>query len=206
LKPILSDFPFQIIGIDTVEFERDNFGYRYAIIVVDYYSKFSIAVKLKKMDGKTIRRKLMDRVFSTYGIHTLKEIFKKLEFERKQEWTSVLQEALGAYNYSQHTSINCSPYFELFQRIPKIENSKDLVKEELIKSKKDQKLQLDKASTPADYRIGEIVYMKNPYKKKKFDRDFVGPYKIISMDPKENYTLNTPNPTKVNSRLIKRTP
>jgi len=67
-----------------------------------------------------------------------------------------------------------------------------LIKEHSGTKKKGQRIDYDNRTDITNYVVGEEVYFKNRQKKKKFDPDYVGPYKIIRADGNNNFTLNTP--------------
>lgn len=59
---IASDYPFHLVAMDLVSFERSSSGFNTILVVVDHFSKFAAAVPLKDKKAQTVCNAILNRV------------------------------------------------------------------------------------------------------------------------------------------------
>ncbi|EYC35032.1 hypothetical protein Y032_1180g3735 [Ancylostoma ceylanicum] len=61
LKPITTSRPFELIGVDLVELGLSEQGNRYALVVIDHFTKFLGAYPIPDKTAKTVARTIFER-------------------------------------------------------------------------------------------------------------------------------------------------
>ena len=68
LKPIVTKFPFQKLGIDVAgPLPTSIDGFRYVLCVIDYFSKFCVLIPLKEINTEAITYEFFSRWISIFG-------------------------------------------------------------------------------------------------------------------------------------------
>jgi len=68
LQPCVMSFPFQRIAIDiTGPLPVTDFGYKYLLGVIDYFSKYSMLIPLRQTDSQSICEALFSKWISVFG-------------------------------------------------------------------------------------------------------------------------------------------
>lgn len=143
---------------------------------------------------------------------TIKQTLRTLIQENKADWDLYLKQAICAYNFSNHTSTGFSPYKIVFGRDPvsvmdsltgsvsnlscekncaqdyvtrlknKTKQIHDMVNKKLVESRLKQKLYYDRNTKVFNYKVGELVLVRNMTPKIGMPRSFLakylGPYRI----------------------------
>lgn len=60
--------PWQLISTDLMDFPRSVNGYKYLLVVTDYFSKFSCLFPLRKATSSTVAQVIEEQVFLLYGV------------------------------------------------------------------------------------------------------------------------------------------
>ena len=68
--PIPVGGPFNRIGVDVVQFPRSKNGNRYAVVFVDYLTKWSEVFPVPDQTAATIARLLVEHIISRHGVPT----------------------------------------------------------------------------------------------------------------------------------------
>lgn len=84
--------------------------------------------------------------------------------------------------------------FELFEKIHEIQEA---ARTNLIKAKQRSKIYYDKRMNPVTFNINDNVFLINKKKKDKFDKEYLGPYKIIETLDNENVKIRIGKTTRV---------
>ena len=70
LKPIITRFPFQKLGIDVAgPLPTSIDGFRYVLCIMDYFSKFCVLIPLKEINAEAIRYEFFQDGFQFLAVH-----------------------------------------------------------------------------------------------------------------------------------------
>ena len=67
LQPILTTSPFQLIGIDYVDFERSSGGYEYILVVVDHFTTYTQVYPIKNEGGTMAADNILTDFIPRFG-------------------------------------------------------------------------------------------------------------------------------------------
>ena len=257
LTPIPVAGPFDRVGVDVVQLPKSQNGNKYAIVFVDYLTKWPEVFATKDQTALTIAQLLvehvivrhgvpaellsdrgaaflsglMQEVYSLMGIHkanttayhpqtdglverfnrTLIDMLAKTVEPGGRDWDTRLPYVLFAYRASLQQSTAESPFFLLYGRDPrlpteaalsppqerypidvddyksevvtKMSDAWELACKNICKAQSQQKKQHDRSSRPADFKVGDRVFVYMPAAKStkahKFARPFYGPYRVV---------------------------
>lgn len=131
----------------------------------------------------------------------------------EERWDDLIERARFSYNTSAHEGTGYTPHELIFghtARIPsgftreeesetyhshllnlfeKISDLQVAAKSNLIKAKERSKGYYDKRMNPVTFRVDDNVFLINNKKRHKFDREYLGPYKIIEVLNNENVKI-----------------
>jgi hypothetical protein len=68
LVPIPVDGPFDRIGVDVIQFPRSKRGNKYAVVFVDYLTKWVEAFATRDQSALTIAKLLVGEVITRHGV------------------------------------------------------------------------------------------------------------------------------------------
>lgn len=145
---------------------------------------------------------------------TLEEYLKSFVNSNQDNWATYVFSAMLAYNTNVHTTTNFTPYELLFGHKPYLPDSiydsvpdstfpeylkvlqhrLKLTRQKAIKninrSKASSKTYYDSRTRPAQYRVGDYVYLKNHLRlRKALSPLWKGPYKVIKILGNNTLTL-----------------
>ena len=66
-NPAQARFPFDMVAMDLLQMPKSNDGNRYAMVVIDHFSRYAIVVPLPNKRATTVARALMERVILIHG-------------------------------------------------------------------------------------------------------------------------------------------
>lgn len=169
---------------------------------------------------------------------TLDQILKKYISKHQRDWDIYLPYALAAIRFSINDARQESPAYLLYGRdpslpidlelpLPRIEREKldsslhheqiitqiqetcQVVKDNLTKAREKAKQNFDAKHRPNDLKIGDLVLMTKPEtepgKSKKLDFNWKGPYRVIQVKSETNVTVSLlANPQKVQDIHVSR--
>ncbi|CAG4993531.1 unnamed protein product [Colias eurytheme] len=145
---------------------------------------------------------------------TLKEYLKSYVSENQDDWHKYLPTALISYNSAVHSSTNFTPHELLFGCKPHIPSSiydispdftypdyiktlkhkfsisRNLARENILRSKERSKQYYDKHSRVVSYNVGDMVYIKHHHRlRKALSPIWKGPYRIVKVHNNNNVTI-----------------
>ena len=68
LTPIPAAGPFDCIGVDVIQFPRSSSGNQYAVIFMDYLTKWPEVFAVSDQSSATIARLLVEQIVSRHGV------------------------------------------------------------------------------------------------------------------------------------------
>ena len=68
LSPIQVSGPFDCVGVDVIQFQRSNAGNQYAVVFMDYLTKWPEVFAVPDQSAATITRLLVEEVVSRHGV------------------------------------------------------------------------------------------------------------------------------------------
>lgn len=144
---------------------------------------------------------------------TIKEYLKSFVNENQTDWHKYIYTAILAYNTNVHCTTKFSPHELLFGQKPYFPNSlyepspsgtyheyikmlnhrlklsREKALEYIAKSKERSKQYYDRHSRPVEYKVGDMVYVKNHARlRKALSPVWKGPYKVVKVHG--NHTLS----------------
>ena len=274
--------PFQKVAFDLVgPLPRTSSGYKYLLTAMCLYTKFLVAIPLKRVDNLTVLDALME-IFSLYGFpmelltdqgsvftshltRLMCETFgiKKIQTSpyhpqsdgalerwhaclkgmikrsggKLSEWDQQLKYILFAYRDTPHCVTGYSPFSLMFGRDvrgplhflktswvegdvdvckvgdwlvsvkAKMGEISELVSDREAKAKASMKLHYDKSASVKCFKVGDMVLMRKPVRKKKMDCAWQGPFEVEKVVSPVTYALKLPGrsckPKIVHCNLLK---
>ena len=89
LVPIVATFPFEIVTLDYVHFDRGKGGYNFALVVIDHFTRFAQIYATKNNDGISAADKLFNDFMLHYGFP------KRIHSDQGNEFENKLFKRLG---------------------------------------------------------------------------------------------------------------
>ncbi len=103
LKPILDyEKPFDMLAVDVLELSLTTSGNRYALVFMDYLTRWAEVFPMKDMTSATIAKLFVNEVITRHGAPS------KLLSDRGQNFLSGLMDSV--YKYFKIHKINTCPY------------------------------------------------------------------------------------------------
>ena len=68
LSPIPVSGPFDHVGVDIIQFQRSNAGNQYAVVFMDYLTKWPEVFAVPDQSAATIGRLLVEEIVSRHGV------------------------------------------------------------------------------------------------------------------------------------------
>ena len=89
------------------------------------------------------------------------------------------------------TRMDISPNYEVYQRqfLDKMERMQAQVLKNIERAQAKQKEYYDKKATEKNFQPGDLVFLKNPTRKKKLDPEFLGPFVVTETEKLPDNTI-----------------
>lgn len=88
LKPVIAQYPFEIVAIDYMKLDKCKGGFEYALVVTDHFTRFSQVYATRKKSSKAAADKIFNQFIMQFGWPT------KIHSDLGGEFTSKLFEEL----------------------------------------------------------------------------------------------------------------
>ena len=137
LTPIPVSGPFQRVGVDVVQLPKTKNGNQYAVVFMDYLTKWPKVFAVKDQTAATIATLLVEQIISRHKVNTtayhpqtdglverfnrtLIAMLSKISKKGGQDWDRRLPYVLFAYRATEQQSTLESPFFLLYGRDPRL--------------------------------------------------------------------------------------